>query len=341
MILIAEAVERFNTAGREYGVRVRPWSRRKTKASKAVSDIEKLIAPLELPLELRSFWNQWNPASIEWPCLDGFLALESIPERRLRELPISPTILLPIADWTNSQIWIELASEGHPGGRIFRGGNDDTHVDLWSFGLSGLLEMLALGFEQDMIDERLGGLHCSHLEALATRQVREHVSSLSPRRIEAIDRGQFPDHWLEAEGLTKDLFELRGATHTVASYKEARQSEPEIRATLRGHFQNTICGGNITGCVGSLTDDTGTVYIFVPLSQELTGALGRDGEVEVDVISLSSSGEDTDYFHARAELGRVAATRRHELGREAVVRLTRQLRELDTTTLATGLRSIR
>lgn len=340
MILIEEAVQRFNLAGRPYGVTVRPWSRR-SKHVRKIQNIEEQLSPFQLPLELRSFWNDWNPDSIQWPCLDGFIPLDGVLERRNRERPISPAILLPIAQWTESTIWIELATKSHPGGRVFRGGLDDTHVDLWAFGISGLLDLLALGFEQDLIDARHGGYEDSHLEALATRHVREHVSRVSPRRIEATDRSQQPDHWMAAEGLSPEHFELRGATHTVESFIKAREQDPELRATLRGYFQNTICGGSISGCVGTLTDDTGTLQVFVPLVADLTGAIGRDGDVEIDVFSLSSVSHELDHSGIRRELRRVTSTRQKDLGREAVTRLSEQLRDLDTTIVVTGLRSIR
>lgn len=340
MILIEEAVQRFNLAGRPYGVSVRSWSRR-SKPARKIEYIEQQLSPLRLPIELRSFWNAWNPDTIKWPCLDGFLSLDHIVERRSLERPVSPAVLLPIARWKESLIWVELATDSHPGGRVFRGGLNDTHVDLWAFGISSLLDLLALGFEQDLIDTQNGGYHNSHLEALATRHVREHVSRQSPRRIEATDRSQQPDHWLAAEGLTREHFELRGATHTVQSFIEERERDPELRATLSGYFQNTICGGSISGCVGTLTDDTGTLQVFVPLVADLTGAIGRDGDVEIDVFSLSSVSEELDHSGIRRELRRVTTSRQQDLGREAVTRLSQQLRDLDTTIVVTGLRAIR
>lgn len=340
MILIQEAVERFNTAGRTYGVNVRPWPRR-SKHQRKILQIEEHLSPLRLPMELRSFWNGWNPESVKWPCLDGLLSLDHVLERRERERPVSPAILLPVARWGESNIWIELASEIHPGGRVFRGGVHDTHVDLWAFGVSGLLDLLTTAFQQDLIDEQHGGYHQSHLEALATRQVREHVSRRSPRRIEAVDRSQQPDHWMAAEGLTREHFELRGATHTVDSFTEERAYHPQLRATLSGYFQNTICGGSIAGCVGTLTDDTGSLQVFVPLVADLTGAIGRDGDVEIDVFSLPTMSKEVDHSGIRHELRRVSSTRQQGLGREVVMRLSEQLRDLDTTIVVTGLRPIR
>lgn len=340
MILIEEAVERFNLAGRPYGVNVRPWSRR-SKQQQKVEHIEAQLSPLRLPLELRSFWNVWNPESAPWPCLDGFLSLDAVLERQHLQRPVSPAILLPIARWNEGHIWIELATDSHPGGRIFRGGIDDSHVDLWAFGLSGLFDLLAMGFQQDLIDTRQGGFDNSQFEALATRHVREHVSNVSPRRIEAIDRSQQPDHWLAAEGLSRAHFELRGPSHTVESFLEERQRNPKLRATLSGYFTNTICGGSISGCVGTLTDDSGTLQVFVPLVADLSAAIGRDGEVEIDVFALEHAPTEVNHSVIKREIRRVTSRRTEEIGTEAVMRLSEQMRELDTTVVVTGLRSIK
>ena len=340
MILVDEAVDRLNNAGRPYGVSMQPWTRR-SKHGRQMLEIEELISPLRLPMELRSFWSSWNPGSVEWPCLDGFIPLKHIIERREMEQPLAPAILLPIADWTHSRIWIELASASHPGGRIFRGCRDDTHVDLWAFGVSELLEMLAIAFERDLIDEERGGLHQSHLEAIATQQVRQYVSTNSPRRIEAIDRSRFPDHWLSAEGLPSDHFEIRGATHTVSSFRAARENATQVRATLQGYYENTVCGGPIRGCVGTFRDDTGELQVFVPLLSGLAGAIGQDGEVELDVLTFAPNGSELEKLTARDAMQRAADMGVADLGNEMALQLAEQLKELDTSIVVTGLRPIR
>lgn len=340
MILVDEAIERLNSAGRPYGVTMQPWSRR-SKHRRHILEIEEAVAPLRLPTELRSFWNVWNPGSLAWPCLDGLLPLHAILDRRERERPLAPAILLPIADWSNTRLWIELASASHPGGRIFRGENNDSHVDLWSFGISGLFDVFALAFERGLIDEKVGGLHRSHLEALITREVREYVSAASPRRIESVDRSRFPTHWLSADGLPPDHFELQGATHTVEEFKASRRDDPHVRATLQGHYANTVCGGPIRGCVGTFRDDSGEIQVFVPLLAGLAGAIGQDGEVELDVLSFTPLGSGLDALSARNDMQVAADMGVGDLGNDVVLRLTEQLKDLDTSIVVTGLRPIR
>lgn len=340
MILVDEAIERLNFSGRPYGVSIRPWSRR-SKHRRHIGEIEEAIAPLRLPMELRSFWNTWDPSTVQWPCLEGFIPIHALLEQRERERPIAPAILLPIADWANTRLWIELASASHPGGRIFRGEDNDSHVDLWAFGMSGLFDLLALAFERDLVDTARGGLHRTHLEALATREVREFVSASAPRRIESVDRSRFPAHWLSADGLPPDHFNLRGPSHTVDEFKTDRQANPGVRATLRGYYSNTVCGGPIRGCVGTFHDDSGEIQVFVPLLAGLAGAIGQDGEVELDVLSFTPHGSELDQMSARNDMQVAADMGVSDLGNDVILRLTEQLKDLDTSIVVTGLRPIR
>ena len=117
MILLHEAIERFNASARPYGLRVSPW-RRKARAARLVGEIERSIAPLELPPELRNFWLSYDPSTVVRPALYGFIPLQVAQRRRNLDCPPAPSALFPIADWAHSRVWIELATEDHPGGRL-------------------------------------------------------------------------------------------------------------------------------------------------------------------------------------------------------------------------------
>ena len=278
---------------------------------------------------------------MKFPCLDRFIGLDQLLGQRAAERPVAPAVLLPIADWSQSRLWVELSSATHPGGRIFRGNADESHVDLWAFDIAGLLDMLAVAFERDLIDEANGGLHRSHVEALATAQVREHVSSHSPRRIESIDRSRYPKHWLSAEGLPPDHFELRGATHTVESFKAARKTNPQVHATLQGFYENLVCGGPIQGCVGTFRDESGELQVFVPLLAGLAGAIGQRGEAELDVMSVARTGVGVESLSARNDMQRAADMGVADVGNDLVLKLADQMKDLDTSIVVTGLRPIR
>gem|GEM_PF-1505168 len=340
IILLDEAVERFTRAGAPYDVRVAQWKRR-AKFRKHLSAIEQDIAPLRLPDELVSFWSRWDPSSIQWPIFDGFIPLEDIIERREMDHPPCPAILLPIADWLHARIWIELATQDHPGGRIFHSYHDETEVSLWGFGISGLLDLISAALERDLIDDRTGGLHGPHFAAVVKRSLDATIGRDLQRRFEAIDRTSFSDHWLSAEGLGRDHFALRGATHTVQSFRLEREASPQVTATLVGTYETSVGGGPLRGCVGTFTDETGSLQVFVPQMTGLSGAVGTAGAVEIDILAVAPNGANLNSLSAKNDLQRAANIGLYDYENDMIVRLFEQMKYLDTSVVVTGLRPIR
>ena len=340
MILLEEAIARFNRAAHPYGTGVSTW-RRVNKPGRLLAEIEQEIAPLTIPVELRAFWHRYNPGSINPPALEGFIPLDYVAEQRRLDHPPAPAVLLPIADWSHSRVWMELASEHHPGGRIFHSYHDETEVSLWAFGLSGLFDLMSFAFERDLIDDRRGQLHEHHFEIVVRKHLDELVSEHAPRRFEAVDRSQFSVHWQQAEGLPIDHFTLRGATHTVATLREEREHSTPIVATLQGRFELEVGGGPIHGCIGTFTDVSGEMQLFIPQPAAVLGSVGTDGEVEIDVLAVAPNGRDRDSLSARRELEHAVAAGWVVSERDLFRRLMRQMRQLDTSIVATALRPIR
>lgn len=340
MILVNEAVERCNRAGEPYDVRVATWKRR-AKFRQHIAAIEDELLPLRIPDELRAFWMRWDPSSIGWPIFDGFIALSDIIERREMEHPPCPAVLLPIADWVHGRVWIELASDEHPGGRIFHSYHDESEVSLWAFGISGLLDVISSALERDLIDDRSGGLHGPHFAAVVKRSLDASIGTEVPRRFEAIDRTAFADHWLHAEGLSPDHFVLRGATHTVQSFRLAREASPQVTATLVGTYETSVGGGPLRGCVGTFTDETGSLQVFVPQITGLSGAVGAGGKVEMDILAVAPNGTDLNSLSAKEDLQRAANVGLYDYGNDMIVRLFEQMKYLDTSIVVTALRPIR
>lgn len=340
MILLNEAIERFNRAAHAYDVRISKWSRR-AKVCEHIAEIDEALSPLKLPAELRAFWARWDPSSIRQPAFDGFIPLHHMVERREMESPLSPAVLLPIADWTHSRIWMELASGDHPGGRIFHSYHDENEVSLWGFGMSGLLDLMSDAFERDLIDDRTGGFHERHFSAVVKRSLDSAIGDDVPRRLEGVDRSQFSPHWLRGEGLAPDHFALRGTTHTVRSFRLERETSPQLRATLVGTYETSVGGGPLQGCVGTFSDDTGQLQVFVPRMTGLSGAVGFEGAVEIDVLAVAPNGTDLESLSAKADLQRAANVGNYDYGNDLIVRLFEQMKYLDTSIVVTGLRPIR
>ena len=340
MILVDEAVERLNRAGAPYGVRASTWTRR-ARARRVIESIEAEISPLQLPQELLAFWNTWDPGSLQWPVFDGFIPLSHMIDRHQLEHPPAPAVLMPIADWANSRIWIELASGTHPGGRVFHSRNDEFELSLWAFGVSGLIELVADSLERDLIDDRTGGLHRMHFDAVVKRSLDSLIGTESQRRFEGIARIDYPDHWQRAEGISEDHFSLRGATHTVEMLRDQRIDGSPLSATLVGTYQTSVGGGPLRGCIGMFRDTTGSMQVFVPQLTGLTGAIGHDGAVEIDVLAVEPNGDYLDSLSARTDLQEAVRAGDYHYPTDMILQLVEQMKYLDTSIVVTGLRPVR
>jgi hypothetical protein len=340
VILLDEAVDRFNRAARAYGVRLDPWTRR-GRARTLIGEVEAAISPLRLPYELRAFWSSWNPATAQPPVFDGFIPLDHIAERYEIDCPPCPSVLLPIADWTHGRIWIELATGAHPGGRILHSYHDESEVTLWTFGISGLLDLVSTVFEQDFSEDRTGSIDPRRMESIIEAALDETLPDGSARRFEGADRSLFPSHWQRAEGLEKDHFALKGESHTVSSFRLAREVGGHVSATLVGTFQTSVGGGPLHGCVGTFEDSTGSLQVFVPQVTAVHGAVGHGGAVEIDVVAVAPNGSDLDSLSAKQDLEHVVTAGLFNYGNDMIIRLFEQMKYLDTSIVVTALRPIR
>lgn len=256
------------------------------------------------------------------------------------EQPASASVLLPIADWNHARIWIELASITHPGGRVFHSYHDDHQLSLWAFGFSNLLDLISTALERDLIDDRTGSLHERHFAAVVKRSLDSLIGTEVPRSIDEFDRSNYPDHWLAAEGLGSDHFTLRGATHTVDDFRTQRAHLSSISATLVGTYQAGVGGGPLEGSIGTFTDQTGSIQVFVPKLTGLVGATGANGAVEIDVFAVAPSGTGLQSLSAKTELQRAVRSGKYDYSNDIIVRLFEQMKDLDTSIVVTGMRPV-
>ena len=289
-----------------------------------------------------AFWTKWDPSTIGPPALEGFLPLERIADCRRLDCPPCPLILLPIADVHGGRVWVELASAGHPGGRIFHSAFDESVATLWAVGLSDLLDSLSCAFERDAIDERSFSIDAEELGRIIDDRLDQTLAPGVDRQVEAIDRSRQPSHWQRAEGLDSSHFALRGSSHTVAEFDAARHGggagEP---ATLVGTYRDSVGGGPLRGNVGEFADATGSLQVFVPESTLRLGAIGAGGLVEIDAVAMRRNGIGIDTMSARAELQLAASLGTSEVSNELLGRLAEEMSRLDTSVIVTAMRPIR
>jgi len=179
------------------------------------------------------------------------------------------------------------------------------------------------------------------MEQLVARSLDDMLPAHSPRRFDGVDRSRFPTHWQSAEGLGRDHFALRGASHTVEGFRIARETHAQVAVTLVGTYETSVGGGPLHGCIGTFEDVSGAIEVFVPQVTAMTGAVGDDGAVEIDVVAVASNGSGLSSLSAKQDLQRVVAAGLTDAGNDMIMRLFDQMKYLDTSVVVTAMRPIR
>ncbi len=262
MVLLADAIGRF---AQERGVEVRERVDQ-GPARELVAAIEEQIAPLRLPDELREFWIRWVPESVDLP---EFYRLEEVLAARADYLLGGwPQVSMPLAYWDTGAVWMELTTDVHPGSRVFCTDYEVRSAEPWAIGVSGLLDIFAGLSEPGAMFQGSG----------------------ESGSIPVDDRSLWPAHWQTAEGLAADMWELRGATHSVAEFDRARE-RGRVEGTLVGTWGVKLGGGR--GSIGHLRDASGSLQAHLPVKNMTNAGPGTPGLYEVDVVGVPQTGTGT------------------------------------------------
>ncbi len=196
MILLDAAASRIATATSQFGLSCEPELSLQESARR-VRLINKTLAPLSLPAELREFWTWWSPDLFAAPVLDGFLTSEEAVGRWESMAVLGhPRILLPIAKFGRGLVWIELQSPDHPGSRVFYGSFAAPELRLWAIGVSGLMEVIADAIESGGVVTWGENEHRLNPVALQTALNSHHADMESPEwRVPVADSSKWPKHW--------------------------------------------------------------------------------------------------------------------------------------------------
>ncbi|MCP4963602.1 MAG: hypothetical protein GY926_00010 [bacterium] len=270
--------------------------RRTPEGSVAVERIEQVrreIAPLELPADVVYFWSNWDYRSFD--VLDvrsiGLLSpMDALAERSGWVGLEYPSILLPLTRVQYSCLSIELHTASAEGGRLF---DLSSHFESYLVG-SGVVDMLTLlATALWRGSDPTGPGEDNAYFGLLDNKARELGS------VEAgIPIGEWPQHWLEAEGFDEEGIAPRGATHSIAQFEAERQDRWPLHAFLRGEWKFQAGVGGVE--YGSLTDETGSVVLRVPVDVPNVG-LGSEKQVEFEVESVGPS-EQTKPASVQLEL---------------------------------------
>ncbi len=336
MILLEEAISRYAVSAHDYGIRVRRH-RRPHQAAGAVQDIEERLAPLRLPAELRSFWAEWSPRSFGSLFFDGLLPFEEAVAVYDRDVALGfPRVMMPLAYIENAGVWIELETPEHPGGRIYHTFYDDALLQLWCVDVSSLVHLVSEAVETGGVndpDSMRPWLDVGVFDQVRLDRTEELLAMPDEWQVSIADREHWPAHWAAAEALPRVMIDLRGRTHTVTEFDQARASG-RVSGTLVARVSGLISGAPMEGTLIDVTDGTGSIQLYVPVElEEAVRDIGLGGEVELDVIGEPSTDDRS--------IGGASMLRRgldnFSMGH---LRILGQMRRLDVSVAVTAIRSV-
>ena len=255
----------------------------------SLEELEAAIAPLRIPPAVRRFWERVDTRTLRartGPNLHGpDLALSGWLSGQ--EYGLEPPALLPIA-WEATCMGVELEQPGIQGGALFEwdidGPFERRFDDLqgWLLYLTWLLDTGRFA-EREATDGPF-----AYVPDPDDWEVEPGWRpQLEPHPVHGViteigrDILEWPAHWQLSAGLTPDLIEPRGATHTIAALMGTDPSQP-AEATLRARVVSLTSVGAATTV--RVDDGTGLLVIHCPAGTNLLGpVLGDWFEFDVRV----------------------------------------------------------
>lgn len=263
-ILLGEAVERYaavcKQAGRPGPVRING------NAPDDANGLELLIdatSPAALPLELVVFWSEWDPRSFTGLGESDIWFLS--PSKANEEWEEAtrggfPPILLPFAAEEKRPLALELVTESHPGSRLFELDFHANLLPLLGIGVSDFIDMVTDTVEQSY--RRGPYTDDGDPVALVAYEKVLHAAQAGFGNVvlDNHDRSTWPDYWLLPIGFDAEQLRLRGRTHTVADFDQAREQQPPLHGVLQGRImgRETVraLGGTLESPIGAAIKET-------------------------------------------------------------------------------------
>lgn len=230
----------------------------------AVEAIERAIAPLTLPADLRRLWERVDPRTLRVShgprlCPPDF-ALEGWKDDRwlavTESTPVGPPNVLMFGYQSWDCLGIDLDSPGRPGGSIWQWdlGSDElwqVFPDLTSY-VESTASLLRAGgldeFKPGDSDVAIDDMADDNPFRLALMQSDEPGNSY-----ERSDDTAWPEHWRQAQQLDWSHAWAHGATHTIAQLVADRAEEP------RGRIHAEAIAVDPTGA--TISDGTGELRL--------------------------------------------------------------------------------
>ncbi len=270
-----------------------------------------------------------DPARLDRLLLGGFYSVDATGLAWAQRHPSVPPGLLPILEQDDLELWVELESVYNLGGRVFASIPGSNVVELWAWDIAGLVDLLGEALERDLVDDRRGQLHPGAVRRLAAERMDRDGLRLADRRVQLSASSSVPDGWRDERRI-----------ETVAAFEERRASVGgSASATLTGVWRDELSGGPIPGTVGTITDGSGRLQVYVPTWVAPKGVDAHGDDVEVDVAAVETNGVGLDALSAHLDIQRLVAAGIIDVPNELIQRLVEQMADLDTSVVVTAIRT--
>ena len=300
---VDDAVRRLTDAYRHAGLKPIPPA--PSDIDRVLAELHREIAPLRLPEDVERFWRLIDggaiyPSPTPRPC-SADAALSFWKMCRDEGWSASPKLLFPVGIEGWSHLLVELDDGAGAAGALIEGAFANFKYDVRFPSLLSYLDLWATMIESEEF-RRHDGDHGPWIEfdpddrwddAQAVR-----LSAAQPlprlgnaREIQADNPGQWPAHWLAANGFTSEMSTPCGASTTVADLLRGAAAGKSMAGTIRATV--TSLGMSGEGRRVDVSDGTGSLDVWCPAAICIYGpVIRKEFEFDVEVRANPSAAPD-------------------------------------------------
>jgi hypothetical protein len=342
---IDRALDRLRVAYRDAGLHP---IRGAGDVDQVLATIRAEIAPLRLPVELERFWRLVDPYSITvGPFPDLMSAKSGLDSWRMGrdEFPGQhPKILFPVCYGSHAYMLVEL-DNGRGSGGICVHTDPGGDFDILFPTLAAYVDLIATMIELGELAEQEQGANSwifdpdrRWSDAQAVRlTAAQPLPGFGDARQILQDARYWPEHWLQAEGLTLEARTPRGANSTVAELVRQASAGATANGTIRAQVMSLAMSGQ--GSRIAVSDDSGTLDLWCPTAVCTYGPVIRR-EFEFDVVVRANPGPAPDWTPEQTAVQRRTLSADFEGAQSAAADLYAKVFQTPIAAEATAIRPI-
>jgi hypothetical protein len=254
-----------------------------------------------------------------------------------------PKILFPVCYQSHAYMLVEL-DDGQGSGGVCVDSDTGADFDIRFPSLTAYIDLIATMIELGEFAEQSGRARAifdpDHRwsDAQAVRlTAAQPLRGFGDARQIPQDARCWPEHWLQAEGLTVETRTPRGANSTVASLLRQASAGTTAHGTIRARVTSLAMSGQ--GSRIAVTDGSGTLDLWCPTAVCTYGPVIRR-EFEFDVVVHTNPAPGPDWRPEHREVQRRALSHDLEGAQAAAAELFAKTFETPATAEATAIRPI-